>query len=61
MTEVTSAPPPIRAASLETKRHQLQVNRRRATGCLVVVTLVFLAVTLVGGDDGWAGYVQATA
>ncbi len=61
MTEVTSAPPPIRAASLETKRRQLQVNRRRATGCLVVVTLVFLAVTLVGGDDGWAGYVQATA
>ena len=61
MTEVTSVPPPIRAASLETKRRQLRVNRRRATGCLVVVTLVFLAVTLVGGDDGWAGYVQATA
>ena len=61
MTEVTSAPPPIRAASLETKRRQLQVNRRRATGCLVVVTIVFLAVTLLGGGEGWAGYVQATA
>ncbi len=61
MTQVTSAPPPIRAASLEAKRRQLRVNRRRATGCLVVVTLVFLALTLLGGGEGWVGYVQATA
>ncbi len=61
MTQLTSAPPPVRAASLETKRRQLQVNRRRATGSLVAVTLVFLAVTVAGGEQGWAGYVQATA
>ena len=61
MTEVTTAPPPFRAGSLETKRRQLQVNRRRATGCLVVVSIVFLVVTLFGGDATWVGYVQATA
>ena len=61
MTQLTSAPPPIRAASLETKRRQLQVNRRRATGSLVAVTVVFVAVTVLGGGEGWVGYVQATA
>ena len=61
MTNLTGAPPALRSGTLETKRRLLQVNRRRATGCLVAVTLVFLAVTLAGGDEGWAGYVQATA
>ncbi len=61
MTEATSTPPNLRADSLERKRRQLQVNRRRATGCLVGVTLVFAVVTLVGGDQGWLSYVRATA
>jgi len=61
MTQVTGGPPAMRAASLEAKRRQLQVNRRRATGSLVAVTLVFLVATVLGGDEGWVGYVQATA
>ena len=61
MSNATIAPPRLRSGSLEAKRRQLQVNRRRATGSLVVVTVVFLAVTVLGGDEGWAGYLQATA
>ena len=61
MIEGTAAPPRLRATSLEAKRRQLQVNRRRATGSLVAVTAVFLVVTLMGDDSGWVGYVQATA
>jgi uncharacterized membrane-anchored protein YjiN (DUF445 family) len=61
MTNATIDPPRPRSGSLEAKRRQLRVNRRRATGSLVLVTLVFLVVTVLGGDTGWAGYVQATA
>jgi uncharacterized membrane-anchored protein YjiN (DUF445 family) len=61
MTNPTSAPPRLRAGTLEAKRRQLQVNRRRATGCLVAVTVVFLAATLLGDDRGWVGYLTATA
>jgi uncharacterized membrane-anchored protein YjiN (DUF445 family) len=60
MTDVTSAPR-LRSGSLEAKRRQLQVNRRRATGCLVAVTLVFVAATVLGDGGGWVGYLQATA
>ena len=61
MIEGTGAPPRLRTTSLEAKRRQLQLNRRRATGSLVAVTAVFLVVTLMGDDSGWVGYVQATA
>ena len=61
MTNVTSAPPRLRSGTLEAKRRQLQVNRRRATGCLVAVTLVFLAATALGDDRGVMGYVLAAA
>jgi uncharacterized membrane-anchored protein YjiN (DUF445 family) len=61
MSNATIDPPRLRSGSLEAKRRQLRVNRRRATGSLVLVTLVFLVVTVLGGDTGWAGYVQATA
>ncbi len=42
------------------RMRRLVLMRRRATGMLIAVTLVFLAVTLVGAD-GWLRYVQATA
>jgi len=61
MNETTSAPTLVPAGSLEAKRRDLKVNRRRATGCLVAVTVVFLAVTVFGHGQGWVGYVQATA
>jgi uncharacterized membrane-anchored protein YjiN (DUF445 family) len=43
------------------RRRQLTVTKRRASALLALVTLVFVAVTVWGGDAGWAGYVQATA
>jgi len=61
MTNATGATPRLRAGLLEAKRRQLRVNRRRATGCLVVVTIIFVAATLLGGDRGWVTYLQATA
>ncbi|MEO5678913.1 MAG: DUF445 domain-containing protein [Acidimicrobiales bacterium] len=62
MTDGPVAAPGLRAGSLEAKRRQLRVNRRRATGCLVAVSLVFLAATLLGGGGGgWVGYLQAGA
>jgi uncharacterized membrane-anchored protein YjiN (DUF445 family) len=50
--------PPIR--NDETKLAQLAVMKRRATGLLVLTTVVFL-VTLLGDDRGWVGYVRAMA
>lgn len=61
MTDGRAAPPQLRSTSLEAKRRQLTVNRRRATGSLVAVTVVYLVVTVLGGESSWVGYVQATA
>ena len=63
MTTTASLPPVRRTGTLEVKRRQLQVNRRRATACLIVVTLVFVAATLAlrTFEDGWLRYLQATA
>jgi uncharacterized membrane-anchored protein YjiN (DUF445 family) len=35
--------------------------KRRATGFLVAVTVVFVVVTVFGSDHGWTAYVRATA
>jgi uncharacterized membrane-anchored protein YjiN (DUF445 family) len=43
------------------RRRQLAAGRRRATAFLVGATLLFLAITLWGGNGTWAGYVQAAA
>ena len=50
-----------RTAAEAVRRRQLAVTKRRATALLAAVTGVFLAASVVGGDDGWAGYIQATA
>src|SRR3954447_20065031 len=47
--------------SEELKRRQLVIGKRRATILLGAVTVVFLVVTIWGGDSTLAGYVQATA
>lgn len=59
----TTLPPARRAGTLESKRRQLRVNRRRATGSLIAVTAVFAATVVATrrGDPTWLGYVQATA
>ena len=54
-----SSLPPVRAQ--EERRARLATMKLRATALLGFATLVFLAVTLWGGDGTTAGYVQATA
>jgi uncharacterized membrane-anchored protein YjiN (DUF445 family) len=49
------------ALSEQSRRHQLAVTKRRATGLLAAVSVVFAATVVWGGDSGWVGYVQATA
>ncbi len=48
-------------ASEQSRRRQLAVTKRRATGLLAAVTVVFVVTTVWGGDSTWAGYVEATA
>src|SRR4051812_36571836 len=43
------------------RRRRLTLMKRRATALLGAVTVVFLVVTIFGGDAAWAGYVQAAA
>src|SRR3954468_13337556 len=51
--------PALRSEAL--KGRQLTLMKRRATALLGAVTVVFLVVTVWGGDSTFAGYVQATA
>src|SRR6266571_855334 len=59
MAVMTHAPLPRLKTEAERTR-RLALMRRRATGMLGAVTLVFIAVTVTGAH-GWVGYVQATA
>ncbi|MBV8161802.1 MAG: DUF445 domain-containing protein, partial [Acidimicrobiia bacterium] len=54
----SSTPPVKREAE---RRNQLRRMKRRATGMLLAMTLVFLAVTLLTDNTGVWGYVQALA
>jgi uncharacterized membrane-anchored protein YjiN (DUF445 family) len=56
---VTETLPALRSEQL--KRQQLTIMKRRATALLAGVTVVFVVVTVWGGDSSFAGYVQATA
>jgi len=55
----TSPLPAVRAQ--EQRRARLATMKQRATALLGVATVIFLVVTLWGGDSTLAGYVQATA
>jgi uncharacterized membrane-anchored protein YjiN (DUF445 family) len=48
-------------ADAETKQLQLDRMKRRATGLLVVMAVVFVAAWLLEGGHPWLGYVRATA
>jgi len=47
--------------SEELRQRQLRAAKRRATGLLAAVAVVFVAITAVGGHAAWRGYLQATA
>ena len=51
--------PPV--AGEAQRRHDLARMKRRATGLLLAMTVVFVVVTVFGSDHGWTGYLQATA
>ena len=57
MVNVLTRPP--EPANAVARRAQLARMRRRATGLLVAVTAVFLALQLWAGDAGWVGYAEA--
>lgn len=43
------------------RRRQLATSKRRATSLLAAVSVVFVVVSVGGGDSTWADYLQATA
>jgi uncharacterized membrane-anchored protein YjiN (DUF445 family) len=51
----------IERESLELRQRRLAAARRRATAFLVVVTLVFIGVTVAGAHGSFLSYVQAGA
>jgi uncharacterized membrane-anchored protein YjiN (DUF445 family) len=61
MSQVEELPriPPV--ADAETKRQRLDEMKRRATGLLVVMTVVFLVARLLETTHPWVGYVRSTA
>jgi uncharacterized membrane-anchored protein YjiN (DUF445 family) len=56
------APPALPGpAHDEVRRRLLRGGRRRATGLLVAVAVVYIAVQLVDSDAGWVEYLEAAA
>jgi uncharacterized membrane-anchored protein YjiN (DUF445 family) len=49
------------AADEAGRRRDLAAMKRRATGLLAVVSLVYLALVVLTGDDGWSRYARAAA
>src|SRR5918995_1247289 len=49
------------AVAEQSRRRDLTVRRRWATGLLAFVALVFVATAVWGGDATWMGYVEAMA
>src|SRR6202165_4992926 len=43
------------------RRRELRVMKQRASGLLVITTVVFVVVTILGHGRGWLGYAQAAA
>jgi uncharacterized membrane-anchored protein YjiN (DUF445 family) len=49
------------AVAEQSRRRELTVRKRWATGLLAAVAAVFLVTAVWGGDATWVGYVEATA
>jgi uncharacterized membrane-anchored protein YjiN (DUF445 family) len=60
-TMSASPVPALEREPAELRARRLAAARRRATGLLVGVTVLFVAVTLVGVHGGFLGFVQAGA
>src|ERR671910_3387069 len=60
-TPVPPAVPIPQVADAEAKQLQLDRMKRRATGLLVVMSVVFLATLVFEPRHPWLGYVRATA
>jgi uncharacterized membrane-anchored protein YjiN (DUF445 family) len=63
-SEVTAAPARASATRLpgeEIRERQLRSMKRRATGLLVAVSVVFLVVTALDNGSLWSGYLRAAA
>ena len=54
--EQSTSAPPVREEAQRVE--QLRVMKRRATGVLVAVTLLWVAIIAFAGDEGWVGYVR---
>src|SRR5262245_17900705 len=58
----TAEPPALPALTHdEVRRRLLRRGRRRATGLLVAVAILFIAIQLVDSDATWAEYLEAAA
>lgn len=58
-TTTAVAPPALKEE--ERRAAELRVMKRRATGLLVAMTVVFILLTVFGGDSTAMGYLQAAA
>ncbi|HEY7637029.1 MAG TPA: DUF445 family protein [Gemmatimonadales bacterium] len=59
---MTTATPPLpQVADAETKRERLDQMKRRATGLLVLATIIFVVTRLYEARYPWLGYLRATA
>jgi uncharacterized membrane-anchored protein YjiN (DUF445 family) len=52
-----ATPPPVREEAQRIRR--LRAMKRRATGLLVVMAVLFIVLTALGDTTGWTGYLQA--
>jgi uncharacterized membrane-anchored protein YjiN (DUF445 family) len=59
MSSASAAPPVLQSEAA--KLWELKVNKRRATGLLGVMLVVFFLLVLLGDDQGWMGYARAGA
>lgn len=55
------APPDGLTVEERRLEQELRVHKMRATGLLVLATLIYLAMVAFTDDGGWTGYVEATA
>ena len=61
MTSVEPTPPLPPIVDEALKRERLEQMKRRATGLLILMTVIFVAARLLERDHPWVAYIRATA